>query len=137
VTALDPDSPKRDALGRWLFDRDYRDRGLASPEDADWRSFVERKREEWREEADALLAFLAAREQARAAELERQKQERLAKARSRSYGRGTCTGCHTVRGLLSNGRPWPHDLPGGATRPNGARICPGCSQPALPLVAQQ
>jgi hypothetical protein len=52
-------SVDRDRLGRWLFERDYRERGLASPEDANWDEWVERNQEEWRQEADAILAFIA------------------------------------------------------------------------------
>jgi hypothetical protein len=48
----------REVLGRWLFERDYRERGLASPCDAGWDEFVDRNQEQWREEADELLAFL-------------------------------------------------------------------------------
>lgn len=48
----------RERLARWLFERDYRERGLASPEDAPWDEWVERNRDEWRAEADAVLAVL-------------------------------------------------------------------------------
>ncbi len=49
----------RDLIGRWLFERDYRERGLASPEDAPWEEFVPRNQEEWRQEADYLLEQVA------------------------------------------------------------------------------
>lgn len=45
----------RDDLGRWLFERDYRERGLCSPEDAYWDEWVERNQDQWKDEADALL----------------------------------------------------------------------------------
>lgn len=45
----------RDDLGRWLFQRDYREQGLASPEDAPWELYVERNQNEWKDEADAVL----------------------------------------------------------------------------------
>jgi hypothetical protein len=49
----------RDVLGKWLFERDYRERGLASPEQGRWEEYVPRNREEWRKEADYLLEQVA------------------------------------------------------------------------------
>ncbi len=49
----------RDVLGKWLFERDYRERGLASSSDDRWERFVERNQEEWRQEADLLLEQVA------------------------------------------------------------------------------
>lgn len=46
----------RNALGRWLFERDYSERGLCRAYDAPWDEWVESNQEEWREEADNLLA---------------------------------------------------------------------------------
>lgn len=49
---------RRDKLGRWLFERDYTERGLATPDVATWDEYVERNQEQWRVEADAVLAML-------------------------------------------------------------------------------
>lgn len=51
-------APLREELGRWLFERDYREQGLCSPYDAGWDEWVEHNREEWREEADLVWEFL-------------------------------------------------------------------------------
>jgi hypothetical protein len=43
-------------VARWLFERNYGDRGLCSADDAEWDDWVERNQDEWRDEARALLA---------------------------------------------------------------------------------
>lgn len=50
----------RDLTAQWLFERDYRERSLASPDDAPWGEWVERNQEEWRVEADDLAYHLVA-----------------------------------------------------------------------------
>ena len=49
-----------DGLARWLFDRDYRERSLASPSDAAWDGWVERNQDQWRAEARAVVEHLRA-----------------------------------------------------------------------------
>jgi hypothetical protein len=49
---------KLERLARYLFSRQSEWRSLCSPEDADWDEWVERNQDEWRAEADELLAFI-------------------------------------------------------------------------------
>jgi hypothetical protein len=62
---------RQEAVARWLFERDYRERGLASPSDASWDEFVERNQDEWRDEARKLLAALAPADHEPAAAIQR------------------------------------------------------------------
>jgi hypothetical protein len=55
---IDSGPRQRERLARWLFERDYRQRGLASSEDAPWDELVERSRDEWRREADVVIAIV-------------------------------------------------------------------------------
>jgi alkyl sulfatase BDS1-like metallo-beta-lactamase superfamily hydrolase len=44
-----------------MFEHDYCERGLATPDVASWHEYVEKNQEEWKQEADLIMAQLIER----------------------------------------------------------------------------